>query len=307
MKWRKKVILAKIETTYGTDSVPTGAANAILARDIKLTPLAASTVERDNPRPELGAYQKIHVGEHVMLEFDVEFAGAGSAGGIPAYSVLLRACGFAMTNTPGVNTLYAPVSENEESASLYLHFDGQLHKLVGARGSWGIRVNKANLPYFNFAFTGLWSDPVSVVDPAANFSSFATPLHVSNANTPTATLHANNLILSSFEISGNNNVVHRDLVGVEEVAILDRSVSGKLKAEAPALSTWNIFTTAKANTLGALQIVHGTVAGNILQIDAPAAQIVNPNYSEEDAKTMIDADLVLVPNAGDDEIKITVK
>lgn len=306
MKWKRKVIVASIEGTYGVDANPTGA-NAILARDIKLTPLAAETVERDNPRPALGAYQKIHVGEHVMLEFDVEMAGAGSLGGIPGYSPIMRACGLAQTNNVGVSTVYDPVSEGEESASIYMHFDGQLHKLIGARGSWGFRINKKGITYWHFVMTGLWDDPASVVDPIPDFSSFQQPRHVSNANTPTATLHGQNLIMSSLEINFNNEVVHRDLVGVEEVAILDRSPSGKIKFEAPDLSVWNVFTTAKANTLEALSVVHGTVAGNIVEHAAPQVQILNPNYSEEDSKVMIDADLDLVPLNGDDEYQAIIR
>ena len=307
MKWRKKIILAKVETTYGTDAAPTGAANAILARNIELTPLAADTVERDNPRPELGAYQKIHVGEHVKISFEVEMAGSGAAGTAPAYGPLMRACGLAETVTATTDTQYDPVSQNEESASIYMHFDGQLHKLIGARGSWGFKINKKGIPYWAFELTGMWADPASVNDPTPDFTAFKQPLHISNANTPTASLHGHNLVLSSLEVSANNSVVHRDLVGLEEVAILDRSVGGSIVFEAPNLSVWNAFTTAKANALGALQLVHGTTAGNIVQHDAPAVQIVNPTYSEEDAKVMISADLVFVPSAGDDEYKATIK
>lgn len=307
MKWRKKVILAKIETEYGSDPTPTGAANAILARDINLTPLAADTVERDNPRPELGAYQRIHVGEHVMLAFDVEVAGAGAAGSVPAYDVLKRACGLAFANNAGVSQVYTPRSDNEESITLYLHFDGQLHKLVGARGTWGLRINRQGIAYYHFEFTALFTAPASATDATPDFSNFVAPKPVSNGNTPTATLHGQALVMSSLEISSNNQVQHRDLVGVEEVAILSRAVSGRVRFEAPALSTFNWFTTARANTLAAFQLVHGTTAGNIVQIDAPQVQITNPTYAEEDALVMIDAELVFVPNTGDDEITLTVK
>lgn len=310
MKWRKKIVLAKIETTYGTDPTPTGAANAMLARDITLTPLAADTVERDNPRPELGAYQRLHVGEHVMLAFDVEIAGAGAAGSVPPYDPLLRACAWAGANNPGVSEVYNLVSENEESVTLYLHFDGQLHKLIGTRGTWSLRINQRGIAYYRFEFIALWSDPASAADAVPDFSSFQAPKHVSNANTPTATLHGQALVMSTLEISGNNQVVHRDLVGVEEVAILSRSVTGRISFEAPALSDFNWFTTAKANTLAAFQLVHGTTAGNVVQLDGPKVQVVNPTYGEQDSKAMINADLVFVPDnatGNDNELQITVK
>ena len=46
--WEKKAILAKAETTVGTDAVPTGAANWMEARNVSLTPYDAETAERNN-------------------------------------------------------------------------------------------------------------------------------------------------------------------------------------------------------------------------------------------------------------------
>lgn len=92
---RKRTILAKIETTYGTDPTPTGAANAILVRNQKITPQETETASRDVIRPYLGNSEQLPVAIHAMAEFEVEIAGAGAAGTAPAYGPLLRACGFA--------------------------------------------------------------------------------------------------------------------------------------------------------------------------------------------------------------------
>lgn len=35
LKWNRKVLLAKIETVYGTHAAPTGAANAVLATSVQ--------------------------------------------------------------------------------------------------------------------------------------------------------------------------------------------------------------------------------------------------------------------------------
>lgn len=43
---RKTLLLAKIQTAEGVDPVPTGAANAILLRNVTATPLSAEFVER---------------------------------------------------------------------------------------------------------------------------------------------------------------------------------------------------------------------------------------------------------------------
>ncbi|NTT88503.1 hypothetical protein HS053_21670, partial [Tabrizicola sp. SY72] len=44
--WRLQALLAKIETVYGTDPTPTGAANAILAEDVRVMPMEGQDVTR---------------------------------------------------------------------------------------------------------------------------------------------------------------------------------------------------------------------------------------------------------------------
>ena len=51
---RKKTIMVKNKTSYGVDASPTGGSNAILVRDIELTPLESDTVDRELIRSYLG-------------------------------------------------------------------------------------------------------------------------------------------------------------------------------------------------------------------------------------------------------------
>lgn len=105
LKFRRKVILAKIETTYGVDSVPTGSANAILAQDIEIEPLNAEALRRGIVKPYLGQVPAVLVGLHARLSFGVEFAGSGAAGTAPKYGPLLRACAMAETAITGTATI----------------------------------------------------------------------------------------------------------------------------------------------------------------------------------------------------------
>lgn len=92
---RKRVLLAKIESVYGTDPTPTGAANAILVRNMTVTPQEADFADRDLVRPYLGRSEQLPAAIRALVEFEVEIAGAGTAGTAPGYGPLLRACGFA--------------------------------------------------------------------------------------------------------------------------------------------------------------------------------------------------------------------
>lgn len=307
LKYRKKAILAKIESTYGTDAAPSGAANAILVHDLSISPLEANVVSRDLVRPTLGNDLQIHVGAHVMVEFDVEMAGAGAAGTAPAYGPLLRACGMAETINAGSNVEYDPVSANEESATIHFHMDGAKHAMTGARGSFSLRLDPQGLAYYRFKFTGLWVDPTAAADPVPDFSAFQVPDPVTDSLT-TLTLHGLTPKVAAFSFDQANEVFYDNLINEEVVDVNDRQPTGNVTIEAPDLATKNWFTTVNASTTGALQFVHGVTAGNIVQFDAPVVQALSPSYQERNGKTMLQMNLSFIPtDAGDDEFKITVK
>lgn len=96
---RKRTVLAKIESTYGTDSAPTGSANAMLVKNLSINPIQAELVSRDLIRPYLGNSEQLLAQTFVEMEFEVEYVGSGSVGLAPAFDPLLRACGFVSTPT----------------------------------------------------------------------------------------------------------------------------------------------------------------------------------------------------------------
>lgn len=306
-KFRRRVILAKPETIYGTDSVPTGAANAIRCSEPTIRPLEGGTADRQLLYPELGASPKIHVGSHQVVEFGTELAGAGAAGTAPKWGVLAKPCGVAETLTALTDAQYDPASGAVDSDSLYFNIDGTLHKLAGARGNGRIILPRNDVPRTMWTFTGLWADPAAVALPVVDFTGWIDPIVVSNANTPTFTLHGVEAVMASFELDFGNQVVHRDLVNSESVIITNRASTGRIQIEAPDLATKNFFTQAKGDILDDLQIVHGLTAGNIIQIDAPKVQIDTVAYAESDGIAMLDLGVTFCRDTGDDEWKITVK
>ena len=99
---RKRLLLAEIELTYGTDPTP-GAADAVLVRDLNITPVQSDVVSRDLVRPYLGASEQLLANTRVECTFSVELAGSGTAGTAPRFGSVLKACGLAETAvTPAV-------------------------------------------------------------------------------------------------------------------------------------------------------------------------------------------------------------
>lgn len=305
---RKTVLLAKKETTYGTDAVPVAGANAIQITEPTITPLAGGKVAHNYLRPELGASPSIPVNKNVVVSFAVALAGAGAAGTVPAYGPLLTACATAETINVGVDVQYYPTSASAiDALSMYFFKDGTLHKLLGARGNVLMIFPPNDIPHFKFDFIGLFVDPLAVANPTPTLTAFKDPLPVNNTNTATFSLHGYTGVLETLELNLGNVIDPRDRPGSNEVLRTDRQGSGSVSIESPALGVKNYFAAVTAETRAALQIIHGATAGNIVQIDAPKVQVEEPAYEDSQGLEILKLGLNLTPDAGDDEIKITIK
>ena len=374
---RKRTILAKIESTYGVDSVPTGSANAIQVRNLSVSPVAAELVGRDLIRPTLGNSDQLLGNLRVELDFEVELAGAVFAGDAPAYGPLLRACAFAqtlntaavtitrtgsvatatlnahgfavgsrvriagaaqteyngtftitavttntfdyaVTGTPitpatgtitvGRTAVYAPVSENYASVSIYVNVDGVLHRILGAMGSVELVLNARQIPVYRFNFIGAYATPTDTAAPSTDYTAWATPLICSTQNTTNFSFFGvSSLVLESFNVNMNNQVEYRNLIGAQYAQIVNRAPSGNAVYEATSIATLNIFNNAVNTTAGAVTIRQGLLGGNIVDISMPRVSIGNPTYEDSSGIVMINAPMNILPNAGNDEITITVR
>lgn len=305
---RKRTILVKSEVTYGVDPTPTGAANAILVRSLSITPLNAELVGRDLIRPYFGASEQLIASSYVTVEFEVEMAGAGAAGTVPAYGPLLLACGMSATTSAGVSVTYAPVSAAFGSATIYYNVDGVLHKVTGARGNVEMNIEVGQIPVFRFTFTGLYNAPTDTAAPAVTYTAFQTPLAANSDNTSAFSLYSYSGALQSLNVNLNNAINYRTLIGAEDVLMTDRQVSGTAVFEAPTVAQKDYWSLALGSTLGNMSITHGTTAGNRVEITSTRAKINNPTYQDANGIHMLQAPFQLVPStAGNDEMSIVVK
>jgi hypothetical protein len=303
---RRRTILAKIESSYGVDATPTGSANAILVRNLNVTPLNAEIASRDLVRPYMGNSEQLIASKHVQLDFEVEMAGSGTAGTAPAYAPLLKACGFAETDGAS-DVVYTPKSTGFDSVSIYFNIDGVLHKITGARGNLEITVNARAIPFMKFTFTGIYNAPSDAAVPSVDYSAFQTPLAANTSNTTDFEFYSFPGVLESLSLNIGNAINYRSLIGSESVIMTDRQVTGTAVFEAPTITTKDFFAAALASTLGNLSITHGTVAGNKFKIDSTRIDIANPTYTDNNGIHMLSVPFVAVPSsAGNDEISLTV-
>ncbi|MBY4866779.1 hypothetical protein K6W76_09690 [Burkholderia anthina] len=305
---RNTVILAKRQAAIGTPAVPSGADDAMLISNPSHTPVAATMVSRDLIRPYYGRSQELTAAAHTELTFDVEIAGAGAAGTPPAWGRLLTACYFTETIEDGVSVKYAPVSVKPTTPlTIYYYLDGLLHQLTDAYGTVSFDITAGAIPKMSFKFMGAYNPVTDTPLPAGtDFSKFLTPKLGLTAHT-TWSMHGYTGPLQQLSLDIANSLNWFQLIGDEGAEVDDRQPTGKIVMGLGKVSDMDWWTASKDAVLGPLSIQQGQSAGNIVLFEAPQAQISNLTYSDQNNKAMLNGDLGINPEDGNDELIITVK
>lgn len=302
---RSLILLSKLETTYGTDSVPTGALNAVRAKNVTISPMEGQDLSRDLDLPAMGNQGTIPADLHMKLDFDIELAPSGAVGTPPAFGHLLRACGLAQTIAAGVSVTYNPVSQGHESITHYFQLGGTLWKMAGTLGNVKFTLNAQQIPVMSFSFLGLFEAPSEEVRPNPVYTAWRKPIIVSDTNTPTHTVNGVPLVMKEFSLDLGNQLEPRFLMGQHSIMLTDRAEMIEAKVNAVPVSTFNPFALAVAQTEVPVVLTHGVTAGNRVTINAPLAQLQR-TAGLEDSQGIVEWPLRLAPqmNAGNDQFTI---
>lgn len=307
---KKMLLLAAVQASVGAAAVPTAAANAVLVRGFMPEPITAEQVSRQLIRPYKGNSGKLTAGEHRKFTFEVELAGSGTAGTAPAWGEILMACGFSETVTPGTDVRYAPVSEGEPVMTMYGYVDGTLFKMEDARGTVSFELNAKSIPVMKFEFLGSYSPATEVAMPASadvDYTKFMQPLTVGKKNTPTLEIHGHAACTNAFSINWANQLAWRELINCAGSRSSDRQPTGSITMEFPKVTTKDWAELVRTSTGGPLNIVHGTVAGHIVELQMPNIQPGPFSLSDDNSIAMMSLPFDVNPVQGDDELVIIVR
>jgi len=103
---RKRVITAKVESTYNTDPTP-AATDAILVEDLNWSLEGLRMIERPAIRSSLGELQQVYGGSLMSVTFNAEVKNSGSAGTPPELGVLYLGCAMSETIVASTSVTYA--------------------------------------------------------------------------------------------------------------------------------------------------------------------------------------------------------
>ena len=243
---RKTVILVKPETTAGVDAVPTGAANAIQAMDMTITPLDAANIDTNVMAPWFGNSVSLVGSASVKCSFSVLLAGAGLAATAPAWGALMLGCGTAETTgllTPN-RVEYQPATDSLKTVTIYWYDDGLLHKLIGCFGNVKLSAKSGEAPKLTFDFTGLDAGVSATTNATAVLSGWKVPVGITKANVTDVLLgctYATGALTGgvSYNSTGlsldwGNAIAFAPMLTTEQVVMTDRKVSGTVSLELSA-------------------------------------------------------------------------
>lgn len=301
----REVITAKVETTYNTDAVPTGADDAVLVESPSWSNEGAKMIERANVKATLGKDQSIFAGSLKSVSFEMEIKGSGTAGSVPEMAALLRGCGLGETIVASTSVTYAPVSTGHESITIYYYSDGLLHKLTGCRGNASINLEAGGAGKVSFSFTG---HNAGVTDTALVSPTYDTTVPAPVINTPFSIGGYSSVINSLSADLANGLSTPTDISssdGFGEVIITSRDVAGSFDPEQVLKATKDYINEWEAGTLMALSCgVVGSAAGNRYQVTMPAVYYREVGPGDRDGLRTFEVSYGAAESSGDDELSL---
>ena len=312
---RRSVILAKLEAGYGTDASP-GTNDAILCTVPTITP-TGDILDRDFVRTSISLLPFVVGAKTVELTFDTEIKGSGtstsSQGILPEFDTLLRIMGMtpsiSSAGSPAAYTAsYSPISTNFPSATIYVYYDGLVHKIVGCRGrSMAMSMEAGGFGKISWAIRGLYQAPTDVSMPTPQFKSNQKPPIVKSMSFQVGT---DSLTIQAVNLTWENAMADRRHVNASDIIdvinITGRTVTGSINPEMTLVATHDFFGIWQNATTKALSGTLGSTNGNIVTLSAPSAQYQGLRYGDRDGIRILDIDLRLSASSssGDDELNL---
>ncbi|WP_129138788.1 phage tail tube protein [Modicisalibacter coralii] len=308
IKWRKRLVAVKKESTYGQGSADmTGATILEVVMMEGGNPYAGNTVDRERMRNGLGGFEQVNTGPYVERSLRTPLSGSGTKGEPPGSGLLLRVCGFSETinsEAGSESVTYAPVSKGFESLEMWWLEDTQQQHVTGVRGTASITTDSQGLPYIQYQLRGLYQRPEAAGDASvATKGAQAKELPVNKQNSQFS-IDGNQARMSSFSLDLGIEYPYRNLTSYEGVELTDRQVSGSTNIEAPDLATVDYFAKVESHQAQALVpvvLTHGTAEGNIVEISGQQVQLSSISPSENQGIMHYDLGLRFLPSAAEDD------
>lgn len=280
---KKSVLLVKAETTYDTDSSPSGTIDSIIVQNAEIKE-NSSPIERGVQLNSLGDFASLLGEQWSEISFKVPVIGSGTAGTAPRLGALLKACGLGETVVSNTSVTYAPISANHGSATIYLYKDGRLHTMTGCRGSAKLVYSAGQELMAEFNMMGRYIAPSVASIPSTTYETTVRVPPVCKSTTFQYNSKST-LVVGTLELDLGMKVVKRpslnDANAIKGFEIMDRKPKASIDPEGQ-FETSYAFRSDWLTTTRALSIVATRAAGNIVTLSIPQFNITKIEYADRD-------------------------
>jgi len=305
---RNQVVLAKIETTKGTDATPTGT-NAILC-DVVNPTVDGQSLENNVVRSSISAMPQKFVNKTVRATIAVRVKGSGTAGTPPEFSPLLQCSGLKETATASTKVEYTPVNSasDQKTATLYIYKDGLLIKAVGGMANMSFSGRYGEYGSFTFEYEGIFAGALDASNPTPTYDS-TEPIEMKSEGF--AFGEWDDAVAREFGFETGNTIISRGNInsdtGLMPYLITARDPRWSANIESVLESENTFWGDYQDRDTVALSLTHGATAGNIVEFSAPKANFDAPTFNSENSLNMYDLGGQLLEDSGEDNFKITFK
>lgn len=277
---KRRLLLAKIESSPGVDPTPTGAANACLVEDM-VWKLVTEPGERSGAQASAIDPPRVQGGRYWEVTFSMEAKGSGTAGTAPPETALLQGCGMKLTNTPATSDAYVTLITDDKTVTLYGYQDGKLYETNYAQGTFVLRKEGKKPARYQFTFKGLYVAPV---DATMASPTFPTTTPVAVVQTLTLGGVTPKIKSWSIDLGADVQMLTDDTAGTgyHRAKIVGYNPSFTMQVEEELVATRDDHANALLDTGLAWDGTIGGTAGNKIDVNIPKCHIneVGPGEAE---------------------------
>ena len=306
---RKKVLAAKVESTPGTAETLTASEAAMVIREATYSP-DIKLFERGILSTSLSNFSRLVGQKAGAIAMKTEVKGGGAAGSAPALGTFLKGAGFLEAISAGVSVTYTPRSSGFQPLTVGQYADdtvgtGLRHLIAGAMArSMRLTANIGEPMALEMEFLGKEQATVDVAPLAPTLEVLAPPVLLA----ATFTIDSFAAQISQITIDLAPEIALRsditEATGYDFALMTGRKPTISFDAEQSLVATYDWLGKFKSGNEGALNLVIGASAGNIITITAPKVQYTNISEGDRDGIATFQVEGALNRNSGDDELSI---
>jgi hypothetical protein len=272
--FRERALLLKVESTEGTDAVPTPALDAFQLFDGS-SGVAGDVVEREIDRPYFTNNPFVVANPRAFIEGSFEIVPPAVPGnvttGIAAIDALLRIGGMARTlvASPG-QTRYNPISTAIPSGTAYWYHAGTHKKVTGARAALSaIEMAVGNYMRGQLRIEGNYQTVDEATVTGLVYTPFAAPRV---GSTESMALSCNGFNVEGKSLSIDFGTEQRTIEHTEARLnrITDRRATFTARMYRPTLASFNPWTLWRVGTIIPIVGIHNEIDNRVTRLEVNA-------------------------------------